>query len=486
MNRSLTGIFLASAFISIFIYSCTKIDSTDLGIDLIPAVDNINTFQTVLDIETDNQLMEDSTRMYLQEEANHAIGIIENDPEFGRTDAALYFTTEPVSFKTYPFLKKDTVFIDSVVLSLSYAGLYGDSTSVQQFEVRELDNDFPFKGDTSYRINVAPFPTYPQVLGSKLVNFTTLNDSVVYANSGDTVKTTNELRINLDTEFGRRFVEYDTTNAYKDHNAFKSVFKGFEVKINEGASPSKKALAYFNIQDNAKTKLTFYCRVMRNGVLDTINPMFVFASTRDTVRTYFDPHANIVKRTPSGNYLANVTNGNTNDELIYLQTSPGSFANLKIPGIDTLTNRVVHLAELIVEKIPSQDENIYTPPSVLFLDAINAAGDTAFTIRNDFVPSSEDPGYDIRSFGGIYQKNGYKFNLTRYLQGIVTKNNPSYTLRVYAPYISMPFYMAPTGALSSTTFSVFLNRQLGAGRVVVGGGAHPTHRMRLRIIYSKI
>lgn len=481
MKRSLPGLFLASLGFSLFFIACTKVDTTDLGTDLIPVVDNINTFETILEIESDNHLFNDSTKMYLQD---HALGVIDNDPEFGKTTASIFFTTEP-TFGSYPFQNRDSVVIDSLVLSLAYTGLYGDSTSIQQFEVREIDNDMMFfKKDTAYRIDHEPFLTYPEVIGSKMVNFTSLNDSIRYVQSKDTVGSKNELRIHLDPAFGRRFVNYDTATAYKNDSIFKSVFKGFEVKVNEGMSPYKNALAYFDLTDNSKTKLTFYCRVVKNGVKDTINPVFVFSSN-ETFGTS-DPHANIIKRTPGNGYLSNINNGSTDDELLYIQSSPGSYATVKIPGLDTLNNRVVHLAELVVEKIPSVQENYFTPPGIMFLDAINNAGDTVFTIKHDFIPGQEYPGYDVSGFGGVFRNNRYNFNITRYVQGIVTKNDPSNTLRLYAPYLTYPFYMMPNGVLSGSRLPLFINPLVSQGRIIVGGGSHPTRPMRLRIIYSKI
>jgi len=41
--------FLFLAFIN---WGCSKLDTTDIGSDLLPAVDNVNTFDTVLTINT--------------------------------------------------------------------------------------------------------------------------------------------------------------------------------------------------------------------------------------------------------------------------------------------------------------------------------------------------------------------------------------------------------------------------------------------------
>ena len=110
----------------ILIYSsCSRIDTTDLGNNLIPAVDNVETFDTTLDVITDNFFTGDDTSRMLYTEM-YTVGIINNDAEFGRTEGRLYSSFVPSASHTYPFVKKDSVVIDSVVLSLSFNGLYGD------------------------------------------------------------------------------------------------------------------------------------------------------------------------------------------------------------------------------------------------------------------------------------------------------------------------------------------------------------------------
>ena len=72
----------------------------------------------------------------------------------------------------------------------------------------------------------------------------------------------------------------------------------------------------------------------------------------------------------------------------------------------------------------------------------------------------------------------YNFNISRYVQQIVTERTRSYDLRLYAPFnLSYPQY--------STTFIPFGNN-IAFGRVRIGSGSNPNYRMRLRIVYSKL
>ena len=478
MKRNILASFAALLTLILIYSSCTKIDTTDLGNDLIPGSDNVETEDTTLDVITENLLtFDDSTKMLHTE--LHTIGIIENDIEFGKTAAHLYSSFVPSASRTYPFIKRDTVQIDSVVLSMSFAQVYGDSMSVQQFEVREIKPDFNFE-DTGYSITHPDFPVQSEILGSKTIFFNTLKDSVFYRNDRDTIRTAGEMRIRLDTAWARRFVNYDTTSgsAFNNDSIFMANFRGLEVKATD-ASPVKRALAYFNLNDNSKTRITFYCRIQTNGRTDTIAPFFIY--------TPRSPQANIVRRTPGHGYLANVNNGIENDEKLYVQTTPGSYISVKIPGLSTLSNRVIHRAELIAERIPTAEENYYAPPPYLFAEAFSTTGDSILSIRNDFILTNNDPGYDINTLGGLFRNNKYVITLSRYIQSIVTDKHTNYTLRISSPFTAQPYFVT---SADQPVFQIpiVINPTIAAGRVVLYGGSYPdiNKRMRLRIIYSKI
>jgi hypothetical protein len=463
----LTGLLIYS--------SCTKIDTTDLGNDLIPAVDNVHTFETILDVETNNFLFPDTTRTYGSQPV--PIGAISDDPEFGKTTAHLYLSLVPQSYTSHPFVKADTVIIDSVVLSLQTSTIYGDSLSQEDFEVYQIDPGADFSYKIYHPINMPDLPLTGGPIGNKVVDFWTLNDSVYYVNVKDTISTARELRIKLDTSFARQFVNFDTATHYKGDSTFRSYFQGLAIKVNEGSSPGARGLAYFDVTGE-NTKLTFYARIQNNGSTDTIAPSFVHRSH----------HADVIRRTPGHGFEQYLTNGIDNDDKVYLASTPGSYVSVKIPGLDTMTNKTIHRAELILEKIPSAMDAVYTPPPILFIDQVNAAGDSTFTVRGDFVFTGSGTGYDVATLEGTYKsnENRYTFNLSRHVQSIITKKMPNRTLRVYAPYFTIPYVEMLTGRVLELNDFLQVNTPIANGRVVLGGGSHATNRMRLRIIYSKI
>jgi len=474
-------VFFTAALSILLAFSCEKIDTTDIGDDLIPAVDNVHTFDTIMDVITDNFLLPDSTRI-LRSEA-HAWGVIENDPEFGKTKGEVYFSLTPNGYGTHPFPKKDsTLEIDSVVLAVAYVGAFGDTAnSVQRITVHEIDYDANFKDSVIGFPLTAVIPYDATILGSKLVDFKTLDDSVFDVRKRDTLRLKNQLRIQLDKTLANRFIAYDTSNAYKNDSSFKANFKGFALKVDEAGSPQKNALAYF-LPSGANTKLIFYYRV-KNGsaVTDTLSTEFAFYQ-------FNFANANVLSRTAANNYLTYLNNGNPSDDKLYIQSSPGSYASIQIPNLSTLSNRIIHRAELIIESISNDPQEKYPKPGALFLDAIDTAKKRIITIPFDF---SYESNFET-TFGGPIKYNIYNFNLSRYVQGIVTRHEPSYTLRLSAPFrtnateVRGGVGITPSPPGENSGFPI--NSPLAYGRVILAGGSYAdqTKRVRLRIIYSKI
>jgi hypothetical protein len=77
-------------------FGCTKIKSTDIGADLLPAIDNITTFDTTFEVVASTFLTPDSLLPKLGRDVNgnigqFVLGHISNDPQFGKTTASIFF-----------------------------------------------------------------------------------------------------------------------------------------------------------------------------------------------------------------------------------------------------------------------------------------------------------------------------------------------------------------------------------------------------------
>src|ERR1043165_1821942 len=113
----------------IVISSCRK--NSFLGLDILPSSDDVgavftDTFSLITNTVRDDSVLSSST-------LNNVAGTI-YDPVFGKTYAAL-FTEFLLPTNDVNFGSPDTLFIDSIVLTLAYGGFYGYNNVPQTFNV---------------------------------------------------------------------------------------------------------------------------------------------------------------------------------------------------------------------------------------------------------------------------------------------------------------------------------------------------------------
>ena len=237
-------------------------------------------------------------------------------------------------------------------------------------------------------------------------------------------------------------------------------------------------LAYFNLVDAPNTALIVYYRNTKNGIKDTATATYIHS-------TY--SQANSIIRTPGGEYAAKINQPSA--QKLYVQSSPtGSYVGMFIPGLSTFPNKVIHRAELIAYKIPADAaaaDNILTVPNRLLLDhkGSNNSKDSAYIFDKD-IQLGFDGSLNFGSFGGTIQKDdSYRFNVTRYVQGIVTRHERNDSLRLFAP-LRTNMYSATVGqVITVPSLDV-----IAKGRVVIANNNFPDQgkRLRLRIIYSNL
>lgn len=476
----------------LIISSCKKLnESTELGDDVIPGVDGVNTFDTTLTVETYDSIFapnKDSIRVTSNDD--HILGNIVLDPIFGKTNAKMFFQMRPEGFpwSFSGIYKKDSLYLDSVVLVLGWTGTYGDSMTPQRVRVFEMDQSNDFKIDSFsklYMLRQQYFTYSSSALGTKDFFPYQLNDSIKAFQ--DT--TTSQLRIKLSNTFGRRLLDYDTTNAYKSDSAFKTYLKGFAV---DAETSFGNALMSFGLSGNPNTKLAIYYRYTKGGQDDTTVSYFQFASSSAQHNFIDRQYGAPVVAASNDSGKDNIIN---QDNIVYLMNTPGTYAVVKIPGLKPLSNRVINRAELIVEQVYDPSDKTFPPPDGMLLDAFDSAGGFYKFVPYDF--GLDQQGAPLISFG-MYGKNTvdgsgnairvWKFNLTRYVQNTLTQKEPVHNFRLHTPYYVnakiREGYSTNTGIYQN--YAAYLNSQFAFGRVRVGGGNHPTQRMRLRIIYTKI
>jgi hypothetical protein len=487
-KQSLILLSFATLSFLFLLSSCKKINEpTEIGDELIPPIDNINTFETFFSAQTNNvaHYENDSTEMGITDIA--AIGSISNDPEFGQTLANAYFNISSSTYGTNPFNHRDSVIgVDSVVLQLAYERTYGDSLQPQTFRVFEIAQDAGFNDTTFFRYVRPDFTTTGAELGSKTFIPNSLNDSITLIRKRDTSRVANVLRIPISNTLADRFKAYDTTTTsnggFRTDSIFKTLFKGLAVKADAATGNS---LNYFDFNDIANTQLIFYFRTQRGGKIDTTSATFVHRNFNPTFLSrspanFINGQANVVKRTPSNGWNNYLTNGSEADDKLYIQSAPGSYATIKIPSLDTFSNNIIHRAELILTRINTPMENLFIPPVQLFLDRLSKNNDSAYVFDKDLVNSA---GLNFELFGGTLKSNQYRFNITRYVQDIVTNDKPNHVLRLHAPLRTNLYFPGVSGVSSVPVLYEIAN-----GRVVLAGGnySNPAIQARLRIVYSKI
>lgn len=481
--------------------ACTKFDTTNLGSDLLPAVDNVNTFADTLSIVTTQGVFNDSLFSITSTE-EHLLGKISSDPLFGTTQADVYCELKPIN---YPYIfgnPGDTLNgfgagLDSVVLCLKYNSFWGDSATPIQFQVFEVNATGAWDSiGRSHKIDYAPSTGAP-LSNPVSVDIRKLGNWVKFRNGRDSVQ--NQIRIPLSSSFANALWARDTlttgNNSFRNDSLYRLFQKGFAIK----ATGPGNALIYTTLAD-AGTRLEVHYRRKNQGRLDTTYSIFRLATN---TQIPFSSTANNIVRNRGGFPVVTSNPGNE----IYLQAGAGTFANLDIPALTSLSNRVVHRAEIIIEQVqPSTpfDNNIMTPPNFLYLDLRDtSAGNPKYKpiyfdlnpevfydpdYKNPFTSSFfPTGGVNSNYFGGFLrsgvdkfgnQMKYYNINITRYIQNLVTRNLPNYKMRLFAPYTIL-YEQYGAGAVA------YYNR-FCYGRIKVGGGNNPDYKMRLRIIWSKI
>ncbi len=333
-------------------WSCKE--NTILPKNLVPAVDNINTFDSTFSLIT-HTLYQDSfltgglksgLRLSSSNSFYTACGSIANDPSFGSTFASMHVEVLPAvpnfTFKT----ATSNMTIDSVVLSIPYKTAFGDtnfSSIIQKFKVyRSLDT---FSRDSAqYEFTKDIFDSN-NPLSTLNVNFNTLRvDSPMIGGE----KQQPQLRFKLASWFAdslKTQVDSGANGAMATFPKFLDWWKGFVIVP---SSNKGNTLGYF---DTYRTRMTIYYRYPKaSGGEDTTSDVFGF-----------DPNYCNRFNTIVHNYAGSKSNSFINtkslagDSVLFVQNEPGLVNIIQIPGIANLPNVIVNKAELVFTTSSTQN-----------------------------------------------------------------------------------------------------------------------------------
>ena len=294
-----------------------------------------------------------------------------NDPVFGVTTASVY--TQVVLQGTPSF--GITPVADSIILSLSYSGYFGDTNTVQTFNVFELTQEM--YTDSQY-YSTKNFNYNPSPLGT--ISFAPQPNTNVDSTLSP------RIRITLNKALADSIVALDPSK-YSSNSDWVSYFKGIFIQAQNVNSPG--AISYFNFFES---KLTLY---FHN---DTVNKSYDFSLTGARVNNF----AHNFGTSHAGLQLTDSLSG---DSLNYLQSMAGIKIRVSLPYLKHFLDSgsiLVNSAEL---KINAEPVNVpYKLPGRLLLVSINENGESILPI--DYFESS---GY----YGGALNatSDGYTFNI---------------------------------------------------------------------------
>jgi hypothetical protein len=280
---------------------------------------------------------------------------------------------------------------------------------------------------------------------------------------------------------------------YRNDTTFRNAFPGFAITTN--AADNHNALIKLALLDS-NTKLSLYYSTSATGsvIRDTLVTQF-------RLSYYSAQNANFIQRNRAASEIASHLNGFAKDSLVYVQTSPGTMVKIKVPGLKTFKNKIIHRAELIAEQVPdaarlTTTDSYMTAPNFLFLGVYDTATKQLRSVPNDYLGAANPQlltqfgGQKIsKSLHGFSNVATYNFNVSRYVQGLIARTDSLFDFRLYAPVNDSIKFVQPypyNKIQSSDYLSTSLGNQPGIGRVRLGGGSHSKFRMRLRIYYTNL
>ena len=398
------------------------------------------------------------------------------DSYFGTMNSAVYFNVFPSEFT--PITPSA---IDSVVLVLPFSGFsYGDTidqNATQTYQVFYLDDTL------GYGTNYYPFSSKPIDHAHPLCEPTVVNTYHMRDSFGINVLPQNHpglhIRLNVD-QIGKRLCPVITaasTTSTDPSGDFLKYFNGICVQVADSRKMGN-SMPYFQLDGSTMfTHAGFIVYWHDTATQDSLPP----------INCYFDinycSHFNSVIKSYSHfpvNQLYNSTQ--PNDQVVAVQSQPGSSIDVIVPGISKLPVGIINKAELQLSILPGNG-NILTPSGGSILLAPQRLNPTGVGMPN--YPQGVDPGqlYNIADKYPIYSSTPLNV-----LDGTV--HTVPGTSRQYMA-IDIPREVMASIAAKNDTIHLHIDGSqnfYGAFHLLAGGGSYPDtlYRAKLFVVYSKL
>jgi len=365
--------------------SCKK-EPDLIGLDLLPPGERLNLgFIDTLSINA-YTLREDSLRT--DELSVNLLGSI-SDPVFGTTTASIY--TQYILTKNNLTFGENAV-ADSMVLTLVYSGVYGDSLELKTIRVFEMADTI--KADSAY-YSTRTIPTLPEMIGEA-----TFVPNLKEADSVGGFYYPPHLRIMLSQDFANKMITADTNDLANNEN-FRKAFKGLFITSANATTPGTGSILYLNLLDAVSRVKLYY-----HNSLDTTSITFAIGSTSARFNHY--EHFDYNGADPM---LLQQFNGDTavGQQRLFVQAMGGAKIKLRIPYLKALAeNKKIAINEALLIVKSDDTTGAYKMPPVLAIRKITETGEY------EGLPDEIEGSYFVD--GAVNGNTEYRFRITQYLQ----------------------------------------------------------------------
>ncbi len=354
------------------------------------------------------------------------------DPVFGKVSASFYAVADLLKFNndvgTSPIA-------DSMILSMAYAGYYGDTTTQQTIKVYQL-TDVLSKDSVYYSTRNFGYAT--DSIGA--MSFTPRpKDSVTV----DTLKQPAQIRIPLSLTLANSILNSGTATL-ASNAAFTAFFKGIYVKPSAVTTNGQGAILYLNWL-SPYSGITIY---FHNSTASKLSLNMIF----DGGSAVFNHFEHDYTGTAIAQQVASHSMGLVTT---YAQCMSGAKTFIDFPYIKYLIDSgkvAINKAELVVT-VSDNTNALYPVPATMILYALDSVG-TEISL----------PDYTLSTFQvPITNGSEYHFILNDYIQNVILGKTKDYGLHL----------VCSQGAAL-------------ADRVIIGGANNPTSPMKLQITYTKL
>ena len=383
----MTKIYSLGLLIGLIAVSCT--DPNTIGLEVQPTSANIIISSANFEGITSNTESEDSLRT--DETLNLILGEISKDDIFGHSNAGFY---TQILLKENNINLGDNPIVDSVVLSYTYSGSYGDSIdSFTAIEVNQIDQNID-KESTYYNHSFEmPIAVVNNVVSYEL------------SSSDDQF-----LRIKLPNTFGEYILGLGT-DILKDNATFLPNYQGISV-----FASAANTMLYLD-PDGSNSFMKIYYSNDESGS-DTLSLDFDLKG--DAARI------NLFNPKPLSNLAAQDV------EKRYIQSMAGYKLKIAVQNTDSikalLLGKVINKVSMSFD-VKQESQNVYAAHDRLLLGRVTKEG------NNITILDYAEGGY----YGGTLENDKYEFNITRYFYQLL--NNDDYTNYLYLT----PFNLHPDG-----------------------------------------